>query len=150
VSITYPIKLLRVVLQLGYNDQKRVSGQTYTGTLYFDNLRLKYPLGPTSAVGDNEESLAQPKEYSLKQNYPNPFNPSTVIEFTTTSETKDVNTTLKVYDLLGREVATLLNQRISAGVHKVVFNAENLTSGVYFYRLQSGNYVETKKMMLVR
>jgi exopolysaccharide biosynthesis protein len=147
---TYPVKLSKIVLQLAYTDSNRVSGKTYSGTIYFDNLRLKYPLGPTSAVEDNENALAQPKDFSLKQNYPNPFNPSTIIEFATTSETKDLTTTLKVYDLLGREVATLLNQRLSSGLHKVVWNAGNMPSGVYFYRLQSGNYVETKKMMLVR
>ncbi len=92
--------------------------------------------------------------YSLSQNYPNPFNPSTVISY---SLAKRGNVELKIYDVLGREVATLVNKNQSAGNYEVQFDASassatarNLTSGIYFYRLQSGNFVESKKMVLVK
>ncbi len=88
-----------------------------------------------------------PSAYVLEQNYPNPFNPSTAICFILPVSGM---TTLTVYDLLGREVATLMNERKDPGTHTVPFNALMLTSGVYFYQLRSGAFVETKKMMLVR
>jgi hypothetical protein len=90
-------------------------------------------------------SIDMPSTYLLQQNYPNPFNPSTTILFSIpTSEF----VTLKVYDLLGREIATLVNENLSAGSYSYKFDASNLTSGVYFYKLQAGKYSETKKMLL--
>jgi len=83
----------------------------------------------------------------LQQNYPNPFNPSTSIQYAISS-TQFV--TLKVYDLLGREVATLVNEEKTTGSYEVEFNGNNLTSGIYFYKLQAGSFVETKKMVLIK
>ena len=89
-----------------------------------------------------------PDGFSLKQNYPNPFNPSTSIRFDIAKTSK---VTLKVYDATGREVATLLNnQEITPGTFEYNFNAESLSSGIYFYTLQSDNFRETKKMMLLK
>ncbi|MCS6990102.1 MAG: T9SS type A sorting domain-containing protein [Chloroherpetonaceae bacterium] len=88
-----------------------------------------------------------PKRYALAQNYPNPFNPITMIRYEL-PERADV--TLKVYDLLGREVATLVSATQGQGTYQVPFNASNLASGIYFYRLKAGAFVETKKMMLVK
>lgn len=85
--------------------------------------------------------------FTLEQNYPNPFNPTTVIGYTVPTYG---SVTLRVYDILGREVKTLVNERQSAGSHSVVFNAGQLPSGVYFYRIQSGDFVQTKKMVLVK
>jgi len=86
-----------------------------------------------------------PTSFNLSQNYPNPFNPSTTISFSIpTSEF----VTLKVYDVLGRELATLVNENLSAGNYSYNFDASNLTSGVYLYKLQAGKYSETKKMIL--
>ena len=85
--------------------------------------------------------------YTLKQNYPNPFNPSTTINY---SIVNNGLVQLKIYDILGREVAVLLNEEQPRGNYKIVFNATNLTSGIYFYRLQSGNFTETKKLILLR
>ncbi|MFN3560988.1 MAG: VPS10 domain-containing protein [Chloroherpetonaceae bacterium] len=89
----------------------------------------------------------QPKAFALEQNYPNPFNPSTVIRYQipTASDVK-----LSVYDMLGREVATLVNQWQAAGQYSVVFNAQSLSSGTYFYRLTAGEFTSIKKMMLVK
>jgi len=88
-----------------------------------------------------------PAQFSLDQNYPNPFNPTTTIAFSI-PQAGDV--TLKIFDALGREVATLVNGVRSAGEFNVVFNASSLSSGIYFYRLQAGNYVDTKKLVLMK
>jgi len=88
-----------------------------------------------------------PTEFSLSQNYPNPFNPSTVISYQIPVITF---VTLKVFDMIGNEVATLVNEEKQAGYHTVIFNAENISTGVYFYRLQAGEFVSTKKLILMK
>jgi len=88
-----------------------------------------------------------PTKYSLEQNYPNPFNPTTNIRFTVP---KDGLTTLVIYDASGKEISTYLNSYIKAGSYNAPFNGTNLSSGVYYYRLTSGQFSETKKMMLVK
>ncbi|MBP6673215.1 MAG: T9SS type A sorting domain-containing protein [Bacteroidetes bacterium] len=88
-----------------------------------------------------------PSAYVLEQNYPNPFNPATSIRFVLPVSGM---TTLTVYDLLGREVAALMNERKDVGTHTVPFNASLLTSGIYFYQLRSGSFIDTKKMLLVK
>jgi len=93
------------------------------------------------------EGELQPIVYDLEQNYPNPFNPSTVIKYSIPEVSKVV---LKLYNLLGEEVAILVNEEKIVGYYKVEFNAANLPSGVYFYRIQAGSFVETKKMILLR
>jgi N-acetylneuraminic acid mutarotase len=92
-------------------------------------------------------SSTAPKTFLLEQNYPNPFNPSTTIRYQlpVASEVK-----LEVYDVLGKKIATLVNERQSAGSYQVVWNASGLSSGTYFYRLQAGTFVETKKMIMVK
>jgi hypothetical protein len=100
----------------------------------------------TGAVGvENDDQI--PTQYSLGQNYPNPFNPSTTIKFQVPNSSF-VN--LKVYDVLGNEVATLVNEEKSAGSYEVNFDASQLSSGIYFYKLQAGTFLETKKMILIR
>ena len=88
-----------------------------------------------------------PTVYALEQNYPNPFNPATTIKY---SIAKQSNVTLKVYDMLGSEIATLVNEEKPAGVYEINFNASNLASGIYFYKIQAGSFVETKKMILLK
>ena len=91
--------------------------------------------------------------FNLEQNFPNPFNPSTVIKYSIPRGTELYSvpqTTLKIFDILGREVATLINTKQSAGSYEVEFNANNLSSGIYYYRLQSGSFTETKKMLLIK
>ncbi len=94
-----------------------------------------------------EVDAGLPRTFELGQNYPNPFNPTTAISYQLPVASE---VSLKVYDLLGREVATLVNQRQEAGRYQALFNAASLSSGVYFYRLQAGAFLETKKMMLVK
>ncbi len=88
-----------------------------------------------------------PTEYSITQNYPNPFNPVTVIRY---SIPKTEFVSLKVYDILGREVDVLVNEEKSAGNYEIRFNASRLSSGVYFYQLRAGNFVQTKKFLLLK
>jgi subtilisin-like proprotein convertase family protein len=94
------------------------------------------------------QTIEIPNYYSLSQNYPNPFNPSTQIKF---SVPKTSNVTMKVYDVLGKEVAVLVNNELKqAGFYTVEFNASNLASGIYFYRINAGDYSAVKKMVLVK
>ncbi len=88
-----------------------------------------------------------PSEYTLSQNYPNPFNPTTEMNF---SIPVSGNTTLAIYNVLGQKVATIVNQELSAGSYKYQFDASNLTSGLYFYQLQSNDYSQVRKMMLLK
>jgi len=93
-------------------------------------------------------------DFKLFQNYPNPFNPTTVIKYSvpqqTTQRVASTNVTLIVYDILGREVATLVNKEQKGGNYEVIFNSKNLSSGLYFYHLQSGSFIESKKMILLK
>ncbi|MEO8446100.1 MAG: T9SS type A sorting domain-containing protein [bacterium] len=87
-------------------------------------------------------------KYELSQNFPNPFNPSTKIKFSVNSGSQE--TTLKVFNSLGNEVGLLVNERLSAGVYEVSFDGSKMSSGIYFYKLQSGNFTETRKMLLIK
>lgn len=100
-----------------------------------------------TGVGITTISTEIPNEYALGNNYPNPFNPSTKINF---AVPKASFTTLKVYDINGKEIATLVNEYTQAGYYNVDFNAVNLASGVYFYRIQSDGFVDTKRMLLIK
>jgi protocatechuate 3,4-dioxygenase beta subunit len=99
----------------------------------------------TTAIVENQ--LSTPKDFSLSQNYPNPFNPTTVIQFTVP---KQEHVTLIVYNLIGQQVTTLVNDEISAGTHKTTFNAGSLASGIYIYRLIGNSVNITKKMILMK
>jgi S-ribosylhomocysteine lyase LuxS involved in autoinducer biosynthesis len=105
--------------------------------------------GGNSLLGTLERDMAAPvaREYRLEQNYPNPFNPSTTIRFTIPNTE---NVQLDVFDMLGRKVATLVNQRLAAGTYTVQFNASQLSSGMYFYRISAGNFKQAMKMMLIK
>jgi hypothetical protein len=93
-----------------------------------------------------------PKEFVLFQNYPNPFNPSTVITFEIPGQARNDNmlVTLKVYDILGNEIVTLVNEEKQSGVYEVEFDASSLASGMYLYKLQAGSFIQTKKMILTK
>jgi len=120
----------------------------YSGGNGSNNLCIGHatsPLKPTSIYGA-EQGIA-PKYLSLEQNYPNPFNPSTTIEF-------DIPTSgfvsLKVFNIMGQEVAILLNKELPPGNHKVEWKPENLSSGIYYCRLQAGEYQQARKMILLK
>lgn len=91
--------------------------------------------------------VTAPLEFSLSQNYPNPFNPVTVIKYTIPTDSKVL---LTIYNTLGEKVATLVNEMQKAGRYEVEFNASKYSSGVYFYRIESGSYVSVKKMMILK
>jgi hypothetical protein len=122
-----------------------VSNGTVTADgIYIDNIKLiGYNVTPTSIINN----VQVPSEYSLSQNYPNPFNPETVIRY---SLNENRFTTLKIFNVLGKEMATLVNENQNAGSYSINFNASNLSSGMYFYRIESGTFVATKKMLLIK
>ena len=117
----------------------------------------KDPLGPTpyqmltikysQLIGINIISKKLPNNFKLSQNYPNPFNPNTKIQF---AIPQNGIVSLKVYDILGREVKTLVNQSLKAGTYEINWDAATYSSGIYFYRLESENYYEAKKMILIK
>ncbi len=98
-------------------------------------------------IGIHQTGINVPKEYTLGQNYPNPFNPKTIISYQLMTGSYTV---LKVFDILGKEVAVLVNQKQNAGSYNVDWDASNYPSGVYFYKLESGNFSLTKKMILIK
>ena len=117
---------------------------TMTDTeLWFDNIRIQ-GLG---VVSSNEELAETPSRFMLNQNYPNPFNPSTQISFELPASGF---TTLKVYDALGQEITTLVNGVITFGSHTINFDVAGLSSGVYFYVLEYGNFTQAGKMLLLK
>jgi uncharacterized Ntn-hydrolase superfamily protein len=130
-----------------------ISANVMTGTDTVSIL-MKVIIIYLTPVSVNEEQIS-PDRFILYQNSPNPFNPSTIIKYTIpnviASETKQSQfVTLKVYDVLGNEVATLVNEVKSPGTYEVEFNATELSSGTYFYKLQSSGFIETKKMILLK
>ncbi len=118
------------------NGDSLKSAQTYNITFRRDNQ-----------ISINQIGTEVPEKFSLSQNYPNPFNPSTKIKF---GIAKQGFVTLSVIDISGREIERLVNENLSAGNYEAVFNGSNISSGVYFYRIQAGNYTETKKFTLIK
>ena len=130
--------------------------ESITGILFysFGNYKL-VPRKNDDFVGhvtDVNNLIVIPEEYSLSQNYPNPFNPATTINYTIpkVASSFSSNVTLKIYDLLGREVKTLVNENKQPGSYQVQFEASELTSGIYFYTLSAGEFYQTKKLILLK
>ncbi len=119
------------------NDLDLFIGNIHGGILAFKNLKF------SNSVDD----IFFPKRFSLKQNYPNPFNPKTKIKYETA---KNGFVNLKVFDVLGREIKTLVNENKNVGYYEIDFDATNLNSGIYFYKLTTNNFSEMKKMILVK
>ncbi|GBD92053.1 hypothetical protein BMS3Abin04_02786 [bacterium BMS3Abin04] len=113
--------------------------------LYIANYKTGEPVNVTGVDENGKPNL--PKVFSLEQNYPNPFNPSTIIKYQVPNSGY---VSLKIYDVLGEEVSSLVNKEQAAGSYEISFNASNLTSGIYFYQLKSGNNIQVKKMMLLK
>ncbi|MCU0343792.1 MAG: T9SS type A sorting domain-containing protein [Ignavibacterium sp.] len=116
-------------------------GVTLGSEMYLDDLQLS-----TDVVSVNDEELS-PTTFQLKQNYPNPFNPITTINYSIPNSSF---VKLVVYNSIGQEIANLVNETIAAGNHNVEFNASNLTSGIYFYSIQAGDFVQTRKMIFLK
>jgi hypothetical protein len=119
-------------------------GTSPKGKLYFDDLRVvkKYNI---LKIEDATHKI--PEDFSLSQNYPNPFNPATQIRFTIAEPNP---TTLTVYDVVGRKIITLVNEKLAPGEYEVMFEAGSLSSGTYFYVLHSGSQSLRKKMVLLK
>ncbi|MBM4158634.1 MAG: M20/M25/M40 family metallo-hydrolase [Ignavibacteria bacterium] len=146
-----------------YTSNSTVNGTTSSGTVrhhHLDNSagcsltgtstastrpNTRFFINTSTVV--NPVSAQLPTQYELSQNFPNPFNPETKIKF---AVPKESFITLKVYDILGREVASLVNENKTPGYYIIGFNASNLSSGIYYYRLESDNFVEVKKMLLLK
>jgi hypothetical protein len=143
-GVVFPVRIKSIVIALGSG---QVAGNIYSGSVYLDNINIKYPPGPVSV---NEE--IELSGYQLEQNYPNPFNPSTTISYYLPS---GGDASLVVYDLLGKEVKTLFKGYASAGKQSVQWNGINnegkqVSSGVYIYSLRSGSKILNNKMLLVK
>ena len=160
----------------GYRRIINLGNTNHKNSWTIKNLSSEYLFWSVQALDNNFEgsSWAQeiitlveheiisnlPTSYSLGQNYPNPFNPTTKIKYTIPSvETRHASSlqmiSLKIYDILGNEIATLVNEEKPAGSYEVEFSVgqdsrPDISSGVYFYRLQAGSFIETKKMVLLR
>ena len=100
-----------------------------------------------TTITDVEDEKTIPTVFKLEQNYPNPFNPSTRIKFAVPERS---NVLIKIYDILGSEVVTLVNEEMDAGWYENNFNAAGLSSGVYLFRMEAGNFISTKKMIYLR
>jgi len=122
------------------------SGNKWIGTAS-GGLAIFNENGVTVATDPEHVAFQNPKDYALQQNYPNPFNPATIIRFTLPKSTQ---AELTVIDLLGRVVETLAKGRYEAGMHQVAFDASDLPSGMYFYRLTTSDFTQTRKMLLVK
>ncbi|NOS86391.1 MAG: T9SS type A sorting domain-containing protein, partial [Ignavibacteria bacterium] len=124
------------------------NGYILAGTI--DNSVWKRSL--TEIIGIKMISNVTPEIYYLSQNYPNPFNPQTKIKFAIPSNLKGHTSTVRliIYDLLGREVATLVNEALKPGTYEADWDASNYSSGVYFYKIITESFVETKKMILMK
>lgn len=121
-----------------------ITGTAQTNISGFDSFTLKYSSTVTSV---RESSNKIPISFALKQNYPNPFNPSTTIQFAVATQ---AHVTLNVFDVLGRKVATLVDETLAAREYKVSFEGSNLPNGIYFYRLDAGQFSQAKKLTLLK
>ena len=111
------------------------------------NFAKRFILTPVTEIAADPATRVFPCEYSLAQNYPNPFNPSTTIRYGLPQRS---HVTLTVFNTLGQQVAELVNREMEPGYHEVKFDASGLASGMYFYRLQAGTYVQTRKLLLLK
>jgi len=171
-SIYFPVLLWKDVSALPYTgnkifmrifDSNNLTGADWYGDaqiyeIQSDNIQEYYPviLEVNSLNSNNVDLLAGISQdelnYHLYANYPNPFNPTTKIRYTIMSNEKREmsNVSLKIYDVLGKEVATLVNEEQPAGEYEVEFDGSNNSSGIYFYRIQSGDFVKMKRMLLLK
>ena len=119
----------------------------YHNTEYNPRRMVEIITNLLSPIGVEGEIASTPLSYRLKQNYPNPFNPATQIEFSLPVSSK---VSLVIYNILGQEIARLIDGEQAAGVHSVIWEATNLSTGIYFYRIQAGDFVQTRKLLLLK
>jgi len=139
VSVDIPLTDFEPTVDLSQVFQMMFTGN---GTIYLDNIYFSTMISDVKEVKNSF-----PSDYSLEQNYPNPFNPSTNIRFSLLDAKR---VTLKVYNMLGQEVATLINGFMNAGTFEVNFDAQNLPTGTYFYSITAGDFNSVKKMLLIK
>ena len=150
----------RIGVEITSLDTLRIEGTLHSNTVpYFLSSHSRLLSSPSSAsyieipvdipdpVGGVEKQPTIPEDFVLLQNYPNPFNPSTTIEF---SLPRASDVTLKVYNVLGKVVATLVNEELNVGTYTTQWNASGVASGIYFYRLKVRGFVQTKKLVLLK
>ena len=121
--------------------------QSTPRNLYINTQYGILTLEDTITKNNGDINHKTPDEFLLYQNYPNPFNPSTTIKF---SLPKQESVIIAIYNTLGEKLETLLNKKMPAGSHEVEFNAQNISSGIYFYHIQAGEFQDVKKMVLIR
>jgi len=158
-SVEFDLSFIKSILKvfskvsLGFKIQTTDSSRYVGSSVLVKNLKgidttlgTSYIIdfGPTTGISEPKQI---PSKFILEQNYPNPFNPSTTIKY---SVPQSGEVSLKVYNLIGEEVATLSSGFLQAGNYTATFNGSNLASGVYFYRLQASNFVETKRLVLLK
>ncbi len=128
-------------------DSNQIWISTYDNDHYNGLTIITMPI----VTGINDNAEFKPNDFKLSQNYPNPFNPTTTIEYSIPAQTRHaLSVRLTVFDILGRKVATLVNKKQSPGNYSVQFNAANLSSGIYLYKLDAGNFRSTKKMIVLK
>jgi hypothetical protein len=135
--------------EVGYYDTKGIawSVDCWDDKIFVADSRYGMPIIRNTLITNVNDQQASPSEFQLSQNYPNPFNPSTKIKY---SIPQSSNVELKIYDLLGNEMETLVNEEKVVGTYEIKWYAQNLPSGVYFYQLKAGQFIETKKMLLLK
>ncbi|MEJ2615580.1 MAG: glycoside hydrolase family 3 C-terminal domain-containing protein, partial [Ignavibacteriaceae bacterium] len=144
LSRTWPTSMSQIPINFGDENYEPLYVYGYGITSFNDSISV--------SVGNENDQI--PGIYKLYQNYPNPFNPSTVVRYTiphvANKYMNSIRTTLKVYDFLGNEVATLVDKIQQPGYYEIKFSASNLSSGIYFYQLRAGSFIQTKKMVLLK
>lgn len=158
-AIVYDVSNINAPVEVGHYDTYPGSGTAYQGAWniypYFESGKIivsdistgLYVIKMGTSVNITHNNGMNPEKYELAQNYPNPFNPLTRIDFNIPSSG---HVSIKVYDNTGREVSTLLNENKMSGAYSVYFDGANMSSGIYFYSLETEGYKQTKKMMLVK
>jgi hypothetical protein len=136
----------------------RVPPEQFATIVYDSTVLLIYNTNYTVYNGVNIKNISSevPKDFSLSQNYPNPFNPTTKIKFAIPYKTvghpeySGLSVSLKIFDILGKEIATLVNEKLNPGTYEVTFDGSNFASGIYFYRLTTDDFIDTKKLVLMK
>ncbi|HPN39053.1 MAG TPA: T9SS type A sorting domain-containing protein, partial [Melioribacteraceae bacterium] len=126
-----------------FYEDKNLNNGSYKYELY----QIDFDGSKYLVASSLSEVNVNPTTFNLSQNYPNPFNPSTTINF---SIPKSTNVKITIFNAIGKEIAVLVNGNFESGEHNVVWNADNVSSGMYFYKMEAGNFTSTKKMMLIR